>query len=272
MNEAIAAAANAVRQRHGAEFPKIVLILGTGLGGFGNQIRIRTSISYKEIPGFPVSTVVGHEGRLLIGEAGGVAVACMQGRLHVYEGHAVQQIALPIRTFRALGATTLVVTNAAGGISKNLAPGSLMIIEDHINFAGGNPLVGPNDDAIGPRFPDMTEAYDPALRQKLQDAAEAEGIKIASGVYLFTRGPSFETPAEIRMFAAMGADAVGMSTAPEVIAARHAGMRAVGLSLITNLAAGLSRQPMSHDETLAIGAQSAEEMSRLLLRFLRGIG
>lgn len=271
MNDAIAAAARAIQQRHGADFPKITLILGTGLGGFGKQIRIRTSISYKEIPGFPASTVVGHEGRLLIGEAGGVAVACMQGRLHVYEGHAEQQIAVPIRTFRALGAETLIVTNAAGSLSRNLVPGSLMIIEDHINFSGCNPLVGPNDEAIGPRFPDMTEAYDPALRQKLRAAAEAEGIKIASGVYLFTRGPSFETPAEVRMFGAMGADAVGMSTAPEVIAARHAGMRVVGLSLITNLAAGISSLPMSHDETLAVGAQSAEKMSRLLLRFLPGI-
>lgn len=271
MKEIIAAAARAIGQRCGADFPKIVLVLGTGLGGFGDQIRIRTIIDYKDIPGFPASTVAGHKGRLLIGEAAGVAVACMQGRLHVYEGHPVQKIVLPIRTFRALGASTLVVTNAAGGISPNLVPGSLMIIEDHINFSGCNPLVGPNDEEIGPRFPDLTGAYDPALRGKLADAANAEGIKAASGVYLFTSGPSFETPAEIRMFAAMGADAVGMSTAPEVIAARHAGMRVVGFSLITNLAAGLSRQPMSHGETLAVGAQSAEEMSRLLLRFLPSI-
>ncbi len=268
MHEEIAAAAKAIEQRHGGAIPKIGLILGTGLGGFGELIRAKTVIDYKDIPGFPVSTVAGHKGRLLIGDAAGVPVACMQGRLHVYEGHPVQRIALPIRTYRALGAKTLIVTNAAGGLNRNFAPGSLMAIADHINYSGVNPLVGPNDDEVGPRFPDMSEAYDPQLRKRLADAARQEGIDLASGVYLFTTGPSFETPAEIAMFAAMGADAVGMSTVPETIAANHAGMRVVGLSLITNLAAGISTTPITHAETLAVGAQSAAKMSRLLMRFL----
>ena len=272
MRELIAAAAKAVTGRHGADFPATVLILGTGLGGFGDLIRVRTAIDYGDIPGFPVPTVPGHRGRLLIGEAAGVPLACMQGRLHAYEGHPVQKIALPVRTFRALGAKTLIATNAAGGINPGLVPGSLMAIADHINYSGLNPLIGPNDDGIGPRFPDMSAAYDPRLRAGLAEAARLEGIALSSGVYLYTTGPSFETPAEISMFAAMGADAVGMSTVPEAIAANHAGLRVVGLSLITNLAAGISTAPITHAETLAVGAQSADKMSRLLLRFLPMIG
>ena len=268
MKDAISAAAAAIAGRHGTEFPKTVLILGSGLGKFGGLIRTKTAIPYSAIPGFPVSTVPGHTGQLLIGEAAGVPVACMQGRLHVYEGHPIQQIALPIRAYRALGAKTLVVTNAAGGLRKDLGPGSLMIISDHINFSGLNPLVGPNDEAVGPRFPDLSAAYDPQLRQKLASAASLERIDVAAGVYLFTIGPSFETPAEIRMFSRLGADAVGMSTVPEAIAANHAGMRVVGLSLITNYAAGVGDQPITHAETLAVGEQSFERMSRLLLRFL----
>lgn len=268
MNDAISAAAKAIKDRLGADFPKTVLILGSGLGRFGEHVEMDVAIAYKDIPGFPASTVSGHSGQLLIGKAAGVPVACMQGRLHVYEGHPIEEIVLPVRTFRALGAETLIVTNAAGSLKKEMGPGAIMIIDDHINFSGRNPLIGPNDDAIGPRFPDMSAVYSLRLRTKLAAAGEAEGVALANGVYLYTTGPSFETPAEIRMFARLGADAVGMSTAPEAITAIHAGMEVVGLSLITNHAAGIASHPITHDETLAIGAQSFERMSRLLLRFL----
>ena len=271
MNEAINNAANAIKQRHKGAFPKTVIILGSGLGGFGEHIKTETAIPYKDIPGFPVSTVTGHAGQLLIGEAGGVGIACMQGRLHIYEGHPIQNVALPIRTYRALGAETLIVTNAAGSLRKNMGPGSLMVIDDHINLSGRNPLIGPNDDEIGPRFPDMSAVYDKALREKLAAAGNAEQIALEHGVYLYTTGPSFETPAEIRMFAGLGADAVGMSTVPEAIAAVHAGMRVAGVSLVTNHAAGIADHPITHDETLAIGAQSFEKMSRLMLRFLASL-
>ena len=268
MKNDIAKAADAIRKRIDGPFPKTVLVLGSGLGGFGKYVNAAATIPYQDIPGFPVSTVSGHAGQLLIGEAAGAPLACMQGRLHIYEGHPIEHVALPIRTFRALGAETLIVTNAAGSLKQEMGPGSLMIIEDHINFSGRNPLIGPNDETIGPRFPDMSAVYDSGLRKKLADAASAEKIDVARGVYLYTTGPSFETPAEIRMFAKLGADAVGMSTAPEAIAAVHAGMRVAGMSLITNHAAGIADHPITHDETLEVGAQSFEKMSRLMLRFL----
>ncbi len=268
MTNAIEQAASAITNIHGPNFPKTVLVLGSGLGAFGEKIDAENIIPYKDIPGFPVSTVSGHAGQLLIGKAAGTPIACMQGRLHVYEGHPVQEIALPIRTYRALGAETLILTNAAGSLRQEMGPGSLMLISDHINFSGRNPLIGPNDDDVGPRFPDMSNVYDAQLREQFTHAAKEEGINLKSGVYLYTTGPSFETPAEIKMFAKMGADAVGMSTAPEAIAARHAGLKVVGLSLITNHAAGIAAHPITHDETLAIGAQSYETMSRLMLQFL----
>ncbi len=271
MTNMIAAAAEKIQSLHGSDFPKTVLVLGSGLGGFGEQIETQTIIPYSDIPGFPASTVTGHEGRLLIGKAAGAPLACMQGRLHVYEGHPIQEIALPIRTFRALGVERLILTNAAGSLKKEMGPGSLMLIEDHINLSGRNPLIGPNDDKVGPRFPDMSAVYDAGLRDKLAAAGKAENIDLKSGVYLYTTGPSFETPAEIRMFAALGADAVGMSTVPEAIAAVHAGLRVVGVSLITNHAAGIASHAITHDETLAVGKQSYEKMSRLMLRFLPSI-
>lgn len=268
MNDAIAVAAEAIKARCDGAFPKVVLILGSGLGRFGEHVEADVVIPYGDIPGFPASTVAGHSGRLLVGQAAGVPVACMQGRLHVYEGHPVQEIALPVRTCRALGAETLIVTNAAGSLKKDMGPGDIMVINDHINFSGRNPLIGPNDDAVGPRFPDMSAVYSLRLRTLLAAAGRAEDVPLANGNYLFTTGPSFETPAEIRMFARLGADAVGMSTVPEAIAAVHAGMEVAGLSLITNHAAGIAGHPITHDETLAIGARSFEKMSRLLLRFL----
>jgi len=268
MLDAINTAAKAIREQHAGAFPKTVLILGSGLGGFGEKIETETVIPYGDIPGFPISTVTGHSGQLLIGKAGGVPIACMQGRLHVYEGHPIQQVALPIRTYRTLGAETLIVTNAAGSLRQDMGPGSLMIIDDHINYSGRNPLIGPNDENVGPRFPDMSEVYNASLREKLQQAGQAENIDLARGVYLYTTGPSFETPAEIKMFAKWGADAVGMSTAPEAISAVHAGMKVVGVSLITNHAAGIATHKITHDETLAVGAQAFDKMSRLMLRFL----
>lgn len=272
MKDAVARAADAIRAAHSGEFPKTVIILGSGLGGFGEKIETEAAISYKDIPGFPQSTVSGHAGQLLIGKAAGARLACMQGRLHVYEGHPISDIALPVRTYRALGAETLIVTNAAGSLKQSMGPGSLMVISDHINYSGRNPLIGPNDDSVGPRFPDMSAVYSDRLRKKLKEAGEAEQTELFEGVYLYTTGPSFETPAEIRMFAGFGADAVGMSTVPEAITAVHCGMEVVGLSLITNHAAGIAAHPITHDETLAIGAQSFEKMSRLMLRFLPLVG
>ncbi len=268
MQNAIKAAADAIRKKHEGAFPKTILVLGSGLGGFGERIETKTTIPYGDIPGFPISTVPGHSGQLLIGEAAGAPIACMQGRLHVYEGHPIQQVALPIRTYRALGAEVLVVTNAAGSLREEMGPGSLMVIDDHINHSGRNPLIGANDEEIGPRFPDMSEVYSGELREKLFAAGKAEGIDLERGVYLYTTGPSFETPAEIRMFAKWGADAVGMSTVPEATAAVHCGMRVAGMSLITNHAAGIAAHKITHDETLAVGAQSFDKMSRLMLRFL----
>lgn len=262
----------AVRERFGGPFPTTAVILGSGLGGFGDRLSVDAAISYADIPGFPVSTVAGHAGRLLIGKAGKAPVACMQGRMHLYEGYPAQALAVPIRTLRALGADTLLITNAAGGIRPDLTPGRLMIVDDHINLAGANPLTGPNDIDIGPRFVDMTQAYDADLRTGLRKAANAEGIEISSGVYVQVAGPSFETPAEIRMLSRLGADAVGMSTVPECLVARHCGMRVAALSLITNLAAGLSPAELSHDETMSEAAKAGESVGRLLMRFLQDRG
>lgn len=266
---AVKRAAEAIRSRSAGDFPRTAVILGSGLGGFGERLTLEAAIPYTEIPGFPAATVAGHAGRLLIGRAGETPVACMQGRMHLYEGHSAQALAVPIRTLRALGTDTLILTNAAGGLRPRLAPGSLMLVEDHINLSGANPLTGPNDDELGPRFPDMSAAYDADLRALLRKAAAEEGIALSSGVYAQMPGPNFETPAEIRMLAALGADAVGMSTVAECLAARHCGMRVAALSVIANLAAGLSPEPLSHEETVRAAAAASETVSRLLFRFLK---
>lgn len=259
----IAALKTAVR----GAFPRTALILGSGLGPLADKIADATDVSYADIPGFPVPSVDGHHGRLRAGTISGHAVACMQGRLHAYEGHAAQALAVPIRILRGLGVERLVLTNAAGGLTRDKPAGTLMIVDDHINFSGQNPLIGPNDPKIGPRFPDMSHAYDPALRAQLRQAAEQSGVAVASGIYLYTLGPNFETPAEVRMFAALGADAVGMSTVPECLAAVHCGMRVVALSLITNLAAGLAADPLTHHETLHEAGKAYDRVERLLMRF-----
>lgn len=249
-------------------FPKTALILGSGLGPLAERIADATDIPYGDIPGFPVPTVAGHQGRLRVGTLAGQPIACMQGRLHAYEGHPAAAIAVPIRILKRLGVERLILTNASGGLKPHLPAGTLMLIEDHINFSGQNPLVGPNDESFGPRFPDMSHAYDPGLRAQFEAAARKSGVELARGVYVYVLGPSFETPAEIRMFAALGADAVGMSTVPECIAAVHCGIRVAALSVITNLAAGLSTVPLTHHETLNEAAKAYDRVERLLLEFL----
>jgi len=267
ISQDVARSVEAIRRLHGGGFPSTALILGSGLGAFGEHLILETLISYEDVPGFPVSTVEGHEGRLLIGKAGRQPLVCMQGRMHLYEGYPAQQLAIPIRTLRALGVDTLFITNAAGSLRSDFPPGTLMVLEDHINMTGYNPLIGPNDDEVGPRFFDMSEAYDPVLRAHLSEAARQAGVEISSGVYLQSSGPSFETPAEVKMFAGFGADAVGMSTVPECLVARHCGMRVAGLSVITNLAAGLSGHALSHQETMDEAEKAYGKMSALLLCF-----
>jgi inosine/guanosine/xanthosine phosphorylase family protein len=261
----------AVRQAYAGPFPKTALILGSGLGAFAAKLEKVTDISYGAIPGFPVPTVAGHAGRLRIGMVSGTGVACLQGRFHAYEGHSAATLALPVRILKALGAERLILTNAAGGLKADLSAGTLMLVEDHINFSGQNPLIGPNDERIGPRFLEMSHAYDPDLRARLKAAAEATGVAVKSGVYLYCLGPNFETPAEVRMMAGFGADAVGMSTVPECLAAIHCGLKVAALSVITNLAAGLSARPLTHAETLAEGANAYERVERLLTAFFAGL-
>jgi inosine/guanosine/xanthosine phosphorylase family protein len=267
-SELVDRAAAVLRARLGDSFPKTAVVLGSGLGRFAEKLAHATGISYADIPGFSPSTVEGHQGNLVVGEVGGTPLAVMQGRIHAYEGYPPQAIAVPIRTLRKLGVERLVLTNASGGLKSDMPAGTLMIIKDHINFSGINPLVGPNDDAVGPRFPDMTNAYDPELRAMLAVAAREAGVAVRIGVYLYALGPNFETPAEVRMFEAQGAEAVGMSTVPECLVARHCGMKVAALSLVTNLAAGLSIAPLSHEETLVAAQNAYEKVERLLLVFL----
>lgn len=248
--------------------PSVVLVLGTGIGGLADAVEDPTIIDYSDLPGFPRSTVKGHAGRLVLGELAGVRVACMQGRAHLYEGHPAVDLALPIRALRLMGSEILVLTNAAGSLNVEFLPGNLMMLSDHINMTGTNPLIGANDQRFGPRFPDMTEAYDSGLRRRLTVAATSLGITLHEGVYLALLGPNFETPAEIRAFRTLGADAVGMSTVPECLVARHCGMRVAAVSTLTNLAAGMTDGELSHDQSLAIGTQATKELSRLLPAFL----
>jgi purine-nucleoside phosphorylase len=228
--------------------PKVGLILGSGLGGYADKLANATAIDYADIPYFPRSRIPGHRGRLILGERNGVACAAMQGRVHVYEGHSAATVAFPARVLVALGAKTLIVTNAAGGINPDWQPGTLMLIRDHIDMLRDHALRGPNDDRLGPRFPDMTHAYAPELRALVRETAAGLGIALAEGVYVAMPGPTYETPAEVRMLQRMGADATGMSTVPEVVAARHMGARVIGISCITNQAAGISGKELSHAE------------------------
>lgn len=243
--------------------PEVALILGSGLGALADRVEDPVVVPYGEIPGFAPSTVAGHKGRLVAGLLEGVWVLAFQGRYHAYEGHAPAELATPVRTARALGAETLIVTCAAGGVNRALGPGTLMLLTDHLNLMGRNPLVGAVR-AGETRFPDMTEPYDRDLRGLARAAAGDEGIEVSEGVYAAVLGPSYETPAEIRMLDRLGADAVGMSTVPEVIAARAAGMRVLGIALITNAAAGISGALLDHEEVIAAGAEAAERFQRLV--------
>ncbi|WP_445612630.1 purine-nucleoside phosphorylase [Geobacillus sp. YF-1] len=264
--QAIEKAADVLRQRMPVP-PAIGLILGSGLGVLADEIEEAVRIPYEEIPGFPVSTVEGHAGRLVYGRLEGATVVAMQGRFHYYEGYSLQEVTFPIRVMKALGVRELIVTNAAGGVNERFHPGDLMVISDHINLLGTNPLIGPNDPELGPRFPDMTEAYSRRLRQLAKDAAARLGIRLHEGVYVANTGPSYETPAEIRMIRALGGDAVGMSTVPEVIVARHAGMEVLGISCISNLAAGMNDAPLHHDEVV----ETAERVKADFLRLVKAI-
>ncbi len=253
--------------------PKIGLVLGSGLSDLANAVTAADVIPYAEIPNWPVSTVVGHSGRLVIGLLEGQTVLVQQGRAHFYEGYSPAQVVFPVRVMHALGIHTLIVTNAAGGINRSYEPGDLMLIKDHLNFvgiAGNNPLRGPNDDRVGPRFPDMTQAYNPALRQLALATAAAQNLTLHEGVYAYVAGPSFETPAELRFLHLVGADAVGMSTVPSVIVANHAGMRVLGISSITNKAI-LDPTPqavVSHEEVLETGKMIVPRLTRLLYGLL----
>ena len=252
--------------------PVLALILGSGLGALADDFQNAVSIPYTEIPGMGRSSVQGHAGRFVTGTLEGVPVIAMQGRLHPYEGHELEAVVLGVRLMLSLGAGTLIVTNAAGGLDPALAAGSLMMIEDHINLSGRNCLVGPNEDALGPRFPDMSRAYDSALSVVCLDVALQLGIKLAQGVYAGVLGPSYETPAEVRMLRHMGAHAVGMSTVQEVIAARHMGARVLGVSCITNAAAGLSAELLRHDDVERRAKESAVDLARLVRGVVARVG
>ena len=242
----------------------IAIILGSGLGGYEEQLLDPVEIDYDEIPGFPTSTVPGHAGKFIVGTLKDKRVLVMSGRIHSYEGYGMDKVTLPIRVMSLLGVKTLIVTNAAGGVNTGFKPGDLMLIEDYVNLSGRNPLRGKNLDRFGPRFPDMSNAYDPELRQIALQEAEKLGIELRRGVYCWMNGPTYETPAEVRMARILGADAVGMSTVPETIVARHSGMRVLGISSITNMAAGVLDQPINHEEVLAVGKGVREPFARLL--------
>ncbi|ASK63285.1 purine-nucleoside phosphorylase [Virgibacillus phasianinus] len=247
--------------------PSLGLILGSGLGVLGDEIENPQTIAYKDIPHFPESTVAGHKGQLIIGTLEGKQVIAMQGRFHYYEGYTMQQVTFPVRVMKELGIESIIVTNAAGGINKGFNPGDLMLITDHINNMGNNPLLGPNDDHLGVRFPDMSKLYNKAFISHAESCANELGLKVQKGVYVGNTGPVYETPAEINMLRTLGGDAVGMSTVPEVIVAGHAGIRVLGISCISNMAAGILDQPLTHDEVI----ETTEKVREDFLQFVKKI-
>jgi purine-nucleoside phosphorylase len=259
----INAAVAAIRERTALE-PRVGVVLGSGLGGLADRIEDGLVIPYGDIPGWPASTALGHAGTLVLGLFAGVPVAVMKGRAHLYEGHPADRVVFGVRVLRRLGAEVLVVTNACGGVREDLSPGDLVLVSDHLNLQGTSPLVGPNDDALGPRFPDMSDAYYPALRAVAHEAAERLGQSLSEGVYAAWLGPAFETPAEIRMIRVLGGDLVGMSTVPEVLAARHMGLRCLAISCVTNMAAGILPEPIDAEHVLVVGAQAQERLTALL--------
>jgi purine-nucleoside phosphorylase len=261
--ERVGEAAERLRSRIG-ERPDVGIVLGSGLGDFASSLRESITVPYSDIPHWPASAVVGHAGTLVAGALGGKRVAALSGRAHFYEGHTLRVATFATRVLGVLGVKTVILTNAAGGINLNFKPGTLMVIDDHINLMGTSPLVGENDERFGPRFPDMTEAYSRRLRAIADAAAKAQGVAVAHGVYVALHGPSYETPAEIRYLRTIGADAVGMSTVPETIVARHMGMDVLGISCITNPAAGVLPQPLVHDEVMEVARRVRSEFSALL--------
>lgn len=251
--------------------PEIGLILGSGLGGLAAEITGAISIPYKDIPNFPVSTVEGHAGQLVIGELQGKKVVAMQGRFHHYEGYSLKEVTYPVRVMQKLGVKTLLVTNAAGGVNTDFVPGDLMVIRDHINLMGDSPLIGPNLEEFGPRFPDMSEAYNKSLRKVAEEVAKEAGFKLKIGIYAGLNGPSYETPAEIRYLRAIGAEAVGMSTVPEVIVANHGGIKVLGISCITNMAAGVLDVKLNHQEVMEVANRVQTRFLALVKGIITGI-
>ena len=266
----IASAVSAIRTRY-AGSPDVAIILGTGLGALSREITVDLSLDYSAIPGFPLSTVESHTGRLLFGTLGGKQVVAMQGRLHRYEGYTLQEVTFPVRVMRALGARTLVVSNASGVMNPLWNKGELMLIADHINLLGDNPLIGPNDDSVGPRFPDMSQPYDPALRDAAREVAMQSRLVLREGVYAAVTGPNLETRAEYRMLRNAGADVVGMSTVPEVIVAVHAGMRVLGISILTDVCLPDALQPATVEEIIAVASRAEPQLATLIRGVLERI-
>lgn len=262
---------NAVRNKIAFK-PEVALILGSGLGDYAREMDIVETLEYSDIEGFPVSTVTGHQGRFLFGYVQGVPIVAMQGRVHYYEGYEMSDVVLPVRLMGLLGAKTIILTNAAGGVNYNFRPGDLMMITDHITTAVPSPLIGPNPEALGPRFPDMSEVYKKELREIIKEAARNVKVSIQQGVYMQFTGPNYETPAEIRMCRTMGGDAAGMSTACEAMAANHMGMNVCGISCITNMAAGMSAQPLDHKEVQETADRVAADFKKLVTETIRLIG
>ncbi len=252
--------------------PSTALVLGSGLGDFVDALPAHASLAYGEIPGFPVSNVIGHPGKLTCSRGRGVPFCALQGRSHFYEGLPQREIVFPVRSLAMWGIRDFVITNAAGAVHRDFSPGNLVVVSDHINLSGDNPLVGPNVDALGERFPDMTNAYHPELRKAALEAGRELGLEVRQGVYACVKGPSYETPAEIRMLRAVGADVVGMSTVPEVISLNHMRCRVVGISCITNMAAGILSEPLEHDQVLEMTRRSRQDFDNLLLAFLEKVG
>lgn len=252
--------------------PQMALVLGSGLGGYGDTIRVVEELPYREIEGFPVSTVEGHKGRFLFGYEGEVPLVVMQGRVHYYEGYTMEEVVRPIRLMRLMGAETLLLTNASGGVNLDYRPGDLMLIRDQISSFVPSPLIGPNEEKLGTRFPDMSEIYSKRCREIIRKTAERLGIPLREGVYLQFSGPAYESPAEIRMARTLGADAVGMSTACEAVAARHMGMEVCGISCVTNMASGILNQPLRHEEVQETADRSAEQFQRLVKESIREMG
>jgi len=271
LGDRLATAAAALAEATGVDRHDVAVVLGSGLGDFARRLDDRVSVPYSDLPGFPTPTVAGHSGVAHSVRLGERRVLVLEGRIHAYEGLGLDPVVFPVRTAITAGCSVVVLTNAAGGCRHDLRPGDLVVVRDHLSFAGMNPLVGPNDDRLGPRFPDLTDLYDPGLRRLFAETARRHGIEISEGVYAWFLGPSYETPAEVRMAIALGADLVGMSTVPEAIAARHLGARVLALSLVTNRAAGLAGHPLTHQEVADTARRAADRVATVLGAFLAAL-